>query len=166
MRTTVMILMLAGVPAVVWAAPSADAITGIWLNSEKSGYIQIYQTESGTYAGQVVGATDGHVRDDIKNPDPDERDESLLGQKVLWGFTYNGNNGWEEGHVYDPDKGETYDAWLALKDRDKLKVHGYIFFSIIGRTEIWTRVVGMPDNVVERVLVPTPAKPGPSGKPD
>lgn len=159
MRTALLVLIAAFLPAIAWAAPPSDAIVGIWLNSEKSGYIQIYQTESGAYAGQVVGATDGEVHIDTENPDPDQRGTPLLGQEIMHGFTYNGEGAWEEGHIYDPDKGETYEAWLALKSHDKLKVHGYIMFSLIGRTEIWTRVEGMPKNVVEKVLVPSPARP-------
>lgn len=159
MRKAILALAAVCLPAVALAAPPSDAIVGIWLNAEKSGYIQIYQTESGAYAGQVVGATDGKVRDDIHNPDPSERDESLLGQEIMHGFTYNGEGKWVEGRIYDPDKGETYDAWLALKNHDTLKVHGYLFFSIIGRTQLWTRVEDMPKNVVEKVLVPSPAKP-------
>ncbi|MDN5937130.1 MAG: DUF2147 domain-containing protein [Salinisphaera sp.] len=159
MRAVFLAFLAAVLPMAVWAAPAADAITGIWLNSEKTGYIQVYQTESGDYAGQVVGATDGEVRDDTENSDPAKRDQSLLGQQIMHGFTWNGEDGWKEGRVYDPDNGKTYDGWIALKGPDKMELHGYIWFSLIGRSEIWTRVEGMPENVVQKVLVASPKNP-------
>lgn len=162
MRLLILPLLVASLPGIVWAAPPSDAIIGIWLNSEKSGYIQIYQTKSGDYAGQVVGATDGDVRRDTENPDPSQRNQSLLGQTIMHSFTYNGEGVWESGRIYDPDNGQTYDAWLALKGSDQLKVHGYIWFSLIGRTELWTRVKGVPKEVVKKVLLPTAAAPGQS----
>lgn len=153
MRVMATGLLAACLPALAWAAPAADAITGIWLNSEGSGYIQIYEAEKGRYAGRVVGATDGDVRDDTKNPDPAKRGESLLGQRVMHGFTFNGEGRWEQGRIYDPDNGETYDAWIALKSPDKLEVHGYILFSLIGRSEIWTRAGPNAEGVMEKALV-------------
>lgn len=158
MRQLMICLFLLACPALAMAASEADAITGIWLNSDETGYIQIYQTDSGTYAGKVVGATDGSVRDDIHNPDPSERDESLLGQVILHGFTYNGEGYWVEGRAYDPESGETYDAWMALTEDGRLKIHGYIMFSLFGVTKYLTRVDRSAKGVVESALVPTPNK--------
>lgn len=135
--------------------PPADAITGIWLNSAKDGYVQIYRTKAGTYAGQIVGDTDGVVADDVHNPDPAQRDESLLGKRIFYGFEYNGKGYWEDGHIYNPRNGKTYSAWLGLTDDGKLKVHGYIGFSLFGATRLFTRVTRNAKGVFESALVKT-----------
>lgn len=158
MRKLIICLFLLASPGLAMAASEADAITGIWLNTAEGGYIQVYQTDSGTYAAQVVGAEDGAVRDDVHNPDPAERDESLLGQDILHGFTYDGAGSWVEGRAYDPESGETYDAWMALTDDGRLKIHGYVMFSLFGVTKYLTRVEPSAKGVVESVLVATPNK--------
>lgn len=149
-------LTLLALPALAQGAPTANAITGIWLNSAKEGYIQIYRTDAGTYAGRIVGDTDGVVAKDIHNPDPAKRDESLLGRKIFHGFEYNGEGRWVGGEIYNPRNGETYSAWLALSDQGKLKVHGYIGFSLFGVTKLFTRVDRGAKGVVESALVPIP----------
>jgi uncharacterized protein (DUF2147 family) len=79
---------------------------------------------------------------DSENPDLSKRNRPLLGAQVLWGFVFNpDNNRWEDGKIYDPDSGDTYQCIMTLIDRNALKVKGFVGFkwAPIGRTEIWTR---------------------------
>ena len=46
---------------------------------------------------------------------------------------------WKEGTIYDPESGKTYSCKLTLESPKRLKVRGFIGFSFIGRTQIWTR---------------------------
>lgn len=149
-------LMMA-LSALAGAAPTPDAITGIWLNSAKQGYVQIQQTAAGTYAGWIVGDTSGVVAKDSHNPDPAKRDESLLGKRIFYGFEYNGAGRWEDGNIYNPRNGETYSAWLGLSDTGKLKVHGYIGFSLFGLTRLFTRAAPNANGVRQSALVPRAA---------
>jgi uncharacterized protein (DUF2147 family) len=55
-------------------------------------------------------------------------------------FKYDGKGLWHKGRIYDPDNGKTYKAKMRLAEDDVLKVRGFIGFSMIGRTEEWTRV--------------------------
>lgn len=137
------------------AAPPSDAITGIWLNQAKEGYVQIYQTPSGDYAGRIVGDTSGVVARDVHNPNPAKRDESLLGKQIFHSFEYNGEGRWEDGEIYNPKNGKTYSAWLGLSEDDRLKVHGYIGFSLFGLTKLFTRVQQDAVGVVESALLPS-----------
>ena len=57
---------------------------------------------------------------------------------IMEGFSYNGKI-WSGGTVYDPENGKTYKCKLTLRKDGRLEVRGYIGFSLIGRTEIWTR---------------------------
>jgi len=68
-----------------------------------------------------------------------KKDQALVGLQVLWGFQRNGNQ-WSGGQILDPENGRTYRASLALEDGGKkLRVHGYIGVSLLGRTEHWIR---------------------------
>mgnify|MGYP006192089521 CR=1 FL=1 len=40
----------------------------------------------------------------------------------------------------DPKNGKLYKCALSLESKDKLKVRGYIGFSLLGRTQYWHRV--------------------------
>jgi uncharacterized protein (DUF2147 family) len=56
------------------------------------------------------------------------------------GFTFNGSDEWKNGDFYDPQSGKTYSGYMYLKDRNTLKLRGYVGFSFLGRTETWTSV--------------------------
>ena len=47
---------------------------------------------------------------------------------------------WEDGTIYDPMSGKTYDCTMKIKDGGKsLDIRGYIGVSLFGRTSTWTR---------------------------
>ncbi len=116
---------------------NADAITGIWFTAPKDAKIEIYK-ESGHYFGKIVWGKETGRKDD-KNPDASLRNRDLMGTVILRNFEFNGKDKWESGKIYDPNNGKTYSCNIKLKDKNTLEVRGYIGFSLLGRTEIWTR---------------------------
>lgn len=124
---------------VTWPAapPAADAILGRWMTADKAGIIQIY-AQQGVYAGKIVGPEP--PRPDVNNPDPALRKRPLLGVVMLQNFRYDGNGAWEDGTIYDPNNGKTYSCTLKLRDANTLEVRGYVGISLLGRTEVWTRL--------------------------
>ncbi len=125
---------------------SADDIIGIWITGDKSGTIEIYKTPNGRYSGRILGDGQG-VADttnlDKNNPNPALQKRRLVGLNILSGFIYEGDNDWSGGTIYDPNNGKTYKCLLALeddgKDKNKLRVRGYVGVSLFGRTDVWTR---------------------------
>jgi uncharacterized protein (DUF2147 family) len=65
---------------------------------------------------------------------------TTIGITNLLGFTYEGNSVYDNGTVYDPENGKTYKCIMTLENINSLYVRGYIGFSFIGRTDVWTRV--------------------------
>jgi hypothetical protein len=63
--------------------------------------------------------------------------------------------------VYDPKNGHTYNANLTLESPDRIKLRGYIGFSLLGRTAHWTRIHG-PLTATEPVQPSEDTKPGPA----
>ena len=71
------------------------------------------------------------------------KDKPLVGMRVAWGLKPSKNE-WTGGEILDPKNGKVYRCKMELIENGaKLKVRGYIGFSIFGRTQIWER---MSDN--------------------
>jgi uncharacterized protein (DUF2147 family) len=87
----------------------------------------------------------GQKKTDVNNPDPDLRDEPVVGLEIAKDFVYKGDGVWHKGTIYDPDNGKTYKCKMRFGDTDDvLKVRGFIGISMLGRTTEWTRVEGRP----------------------
>jgi len=68
------------------------------------------------------------------------KNRPVIGLQILWGLRKDGDE-WDGGWILDPETGRIYRCFLRLEDGGrKLRVRGYIGFSIFGRTEHWRRV--------------------------
>ncbi|WP_208022762.1 DUF2147 domain-containing protein [Flavobacterium jejuense] len=121
----------------------ADAITGTWLTAgDDNAKVEIYESHS-KYYGKIVWLKnpirEGKKALDVNNPDKNKRNNPIIGLQIISGFEFNADdNIWENGKIYDPQSGKTYSCNIR-KEGNKLKVRGYIGFSLLGRTEIWTK---------------------------
>lgn len=102
----------------------------------------------------IIGENNGRLYGKIEkliDPDPQDldprctrcegalRDKPLVGLQILWDFQKDGDR-WSGGRVLDPDTGRVYKCYLAVEDRGtRLKVRGFIGFSLLGRTQYWVR---------------------------
>lgn len=125
------------------APHNADDIIGVWLNSSGEGRIEIYK-EGNKYFGRIAwlkkpNDAKGNPKLDANNPDESMRSKPLLGSTILRNFNYDKGE-WNGGRIYDPQNGKDYKCYMKLKDPKTLSVRGYIGFSLLGRTEVWTRV--------------------------
>ena len=124
----------------------ADKILGTWLTGNGKAHILI--TKYGDkYGGKIVWMREpndenGKPKLDFKNPDETKRKNPKMGLSLLLGFTYDGDGEYEDGTIYDPENGKTYKCVINIEGNDILKVRGYVGFSLIGRTDTWTRVKG------------------------
>ncbi len=120
-----------------------DDIIGTWLSSTGEGKVQIYK-EGNQYFGRLIWMKEpndknGNPKLDANNPDASLRTKPLQGTILLRSFTYNDGE-WNSGRIYDPKNGKDYKCYMKLKDANTLSIRGYIGISLIGRTEVWTRV--------------------------
>ncbi|WP_074487509.1 DUF2147 domain-containing protein [Mucilaginibacter polytrichastri] len=125
------------------SAQNADAIIGKWINPSGEGQIEIYK-KGNKFFGKLAwikfpNDAGGKPKTDIKNPDEALRSRPELGLELLKDFTFDGEDVYENGTIYDPKSGKTYSCKMTLKGK-KLKIRGYVGISLLGRTEEWTRV--------------------------
>lgn len=122
--------------------PEQDPIEGLWYNEEQTAKIKIYRAKNNKFYGKIHWLKEpmheGKARVDKNNPDIEHRNDPLMGLMVLKSFEKNGKKEYEEGTIYDPKNGKTYSCIITHKG-DKLDVRGYVGFSWLGRTTVWTR---------------------------
>jgi uncharacterized protein (DUF2147 family) len=142
-RKNGLLFLLLVVAQLAWGQAKGDEIVGYWLTRGKNtAKIQIYKSAD-KYYGKIVWLSEptenGRPKVDKKNPDAGRRNQQLIGLNLLSDFRFDGDDEWEDGKIYDPESGKTYRCYLTLKDRNTLKLRGYIGVSLLGRTEVWTR---------------------------
>ena len=119
----------------------ADAITGKWYTADKNCVVQIYKNKS-KYYGKMIWMQEpndenGNPKKDKNNPNKDLQTRTMKGT-VFMTFDYDENYKWK-GEIYNFRDGKIYNANMELSDMNTLEVRGYIGFSWLGRTVIWTR---------------------------
>lgn len=132
------------------SASANDGILGKWVTKEGKSHITISKCAAGL-CGKVTWLKEpnypadddkgmaGQPKIDRENPAPPLRSKPILGLQLLNGFKTNNGNVWEDGTIYDPENGKTYKCKMTLADAKTLNVRGFIGFSWIGRTTVWTR---------------------------
>ena len=138
--TTTLLFAFAGLLA--FSQTNAD-IVGQWYNAEKDAVITLFE-DGQTVSGKITwmkfpNDENGNPNTDPLNPDESLRSRARMGMVMMNGFTYDEDNVWNDGELYDPKKGKTYSGMMTLKDENTLDLRGYIGFSFIGRSSTWTR---------------------------
>lgn len=124
-------------------AQSADAVVGKWINGDNNAHIQIFKSGN-SYDGKLIYLKDpkdenGKAKVDAKNPNSNLKTRPILGLQLLNNFNYDDGT-WEDGTIYDPKTGKTYSCKITMNGKDKLNVRGYVGISLIGRTDVWTKL--------------------------
>ena len=117
---------------------TAGEIVGLW-DTNDGAEVEIYERD-GSYYGRFArfyddppaGGIDSH------NPDPALRTRSLVGADFILKFEFLDGK-WKNGRIYNPENGKDYEADLEL-DGEVLKVRGWLWFRLLGRTVRWTRI--------------------------
>jgi uncharacterized protein (DUF2147 family) len=122
---------------------NSQTIFGKWHSfndetQEIESVIEVYQKDGKAFAKII----------EIKNPDRktavcdmckgSNKDKPILGMEILSGLQMNDDE-WSGGKILDPKNGKEYKCYIKLVEDNKLKIRGYIVFSLLGRTAYWQR---------------------------
>ena len=123
----------------------ADKILGAWQTGSGKGRILITKYGDNKFGGKIIWLREpldakGKPKTDVKNPDESKRKRPKMGLNNLLGFTYEGNNRFENGTIYDPENGKTYKCIITLINKNTLTIKGYSGITLISRTDTWRRV--------------------------
>ena len=132
------LIALTVIPAV------AQDVTGKWKTiddetGEATSIVEIYK-ENGRVYGKVVEILNPKKKDATCEDCPGaEKDKPIMGLVIIKGLEKDGDE-YNDGKILDPNSGKLYKCYIELENPDKLKVRGYIGFSLLGRTQYWNRV--------------------------
>ena len=140
----------AGIAALLLFAPLAHAATdtpvGTWRTIDddtgKAKSIVQIKDFDGTLQGKVVKVlqSDQGPHPLCKDCTGERHNQPVEGMTILWGLERDGDQ-WSGGQILDPSNGKTYKCKMSMLDGgNKLKVRGYIGFSMFGRSQVWERV--------------------------
>lgn len=145
MKKKLLLLLVLVFGAAGLASAQTMSPLGVWTNSEKKATFEIYKCGD-KLCGKFLSLTvpndpaTGKPKNDIKNPEPKLRSRPLLGLVFMQGFKYDSDNKWDDGKIYDAESGKTYSCYMQMASANSMEVKGYIGFSLIGKSQNWTRV--------------------------
>ena len=130
--------------AIAWAAN--DSPVGTWrqvddVTGKPKSIIQITD-DNGKLQGKVLQVllSDDGPHPVCKKCDGERKDQPIEGMVIMWNVGKDGDV-WDGGKILDPKNGKVYSVKLSLTDGgQKLDVHGYIGFSLLGRSQVWERM--------------------------
>ena len=144
MQKTLLLLVALVLGIARMASAQTMSPLGVWTNAEKKATFEIYKCGD-KLCGKIVSLTvpndaNGKPKTDTQNPDAKLRTRTRLGMVFMQGFKYDDDNKWDDGKIYDPESGKTYSCYMKMESQNTMEVKGYIGFSLIGKSQTWTRV--------------------------
>ena len=140
-KVTIFCFLLVTLLVGTTAYSQSDKIEGTWFNDVKDAKIQIYKSNDGKYYGKIIWLKEpvknGKPKLDDKNRNEKLQKHPIVGLVILKGFEKDGDT-YEDGTIYDPENGKTYDCKITYKGKT-LSIRGYVGISMFGRTTVWER---------------------------
>ncbi len=121
---------------------SAQTIEGAWetyddTSGKKRSIVSIYK-RGDLFYGKIVKKFEGTAPDLCTSCQGDKHNKPILGMEIIEGLTLKGAQ-YGGGTITDPESGNVYKCYVELENDNKLKVRGFIGFSLLGRTQYWLR---------------------------
>ena len=128
----------------VMASMQSQSVIGKWktiddATGEAKSIVEVF-SKSGKIYAKVVDILDPATKNNLcKQCSGEDKNKPILGLIIIKGLSKDGSE-YNSGEILDPKNGKLYKCALTLESKDKLKVRGYIGFSLLGRTQYWHRV--------------------------
>ena len=121
-----------------------ERLVGMWEAEDRDLQIEIFE-DGGAFSGRMTYfkcTSDEIMRTskDIENPNKALRSRNLLGLTLVTKLNYQGENVWDDGKIYDPNSGNTFEARIHLIDENTAIVRGYWKYRWLGRSMKFKRI--------------------------
>lgn len=107
------------------AAHADNSPLGVWIDHTGRGAVEISEC-NGKLCGRVAWVKD-------------TENSKECGKQIIGNVAPVGKNKWDNGWIYDPDRGSKYDVEVTALDGDKLRVKGYAGTKWLSETYTWKR---------------------------
>ena len=122
---------------------NSQTIFGKWLSTnddtgEIDSVIEMYEKDGKAYA-KVIEIKDPNRQTAVcEKCEGANKNKPILGLEILTGLEKDDDE-WSGGEILDPRNGNVYKCYIKLVKPNKLKLRGFIGFSLLGKTKYWTR---------------------------
>lgn len=128
---------------VITTSINAQSIFGEWENRDEEtnkvdSVISVYEKDGKAFAKIIEITNKDRQKAVCDKCSGSRKNNPILGMNILTGLKKDGDE-WSGGTILDPKNGKEYKCYIALENKDKLKIRGYIGFSVFGRTAYWHR---------------------------
>jgi uncharacterized protein (DUF2147 family) len=142
-KLSILLISLMLLEGLAISQSAGDKIVGVYLTAKKTSQVRIFKATDGKYYGKIAWMETDKEKKDVNNPDPAKRTDKVFGLLLLKGLTYNEKEKqWENGTVYDPDNGKTYDCylWFDQANPKNLQLKGFVLgMRMLGRESTWVK---------------------------
>ncbi len=123
---------------------NSQSIVGEWetfddKTGDKLSVVEIYKTNN-KYFGKITKLYKDPSDSVCEKCEDENKNKPVIGLVILNNLKEDDDE-YNNGTILDPNNGETYKCYIELITENKLKLRGYIGFSLIGRTQYWQRKI-------------------------
>ena len=135
--TTLAVLFIAA------TSVTAQSVLGKWKTIDDNtgvakSIVEIYEQDGKVYGKVAEILNEDRVDAVCTECEGDDKDKPILGLVIIRGLEKDGDE-YNDGKILDPESGTLYKCYIELEEPNKLKVRGYVGFSLLGRTQYWLR---------------------------
>lgn len=122
---------------------NAQTIFGKWHSTNDDtgkvdSVIEMYEENGKAYA-KIIEIKDPKRQKAVCDKcEGENKNKPILGLEILTGLKKDDDE-WSGGEILDPRNGKVYKCYIELVKPNKLKVRGFIGFSLLGKTKYWNR---------------------------
>lgn len=136
----VIIIFLSG----FYSISNAQSIIGEWetfddLTGDKLSVVEIYNIND-IYFGKIIHLFEDSLDSVCDQCEDGDHNKPIIGLVIIKNLIKDDDE-YNEGTILDPNNGKSYKCYMELIGTNKLKLRGYIGFSILGRTQYWQRKI-------------------------
>tara|TARA_R110000787_G_scaffold60220_10_gene136605 strand:+ start:12858 stop:13277 length:420 start_codon:yes stop_codon:yes gene_type:complete len=123
---------------------NAQSIVGEWetfddVTGDKLSVVEIYKNND-KYFGKITHLFEDPLDSVCDKCEDYNYNRPIIGLVIIENLIEDDDE-FNDGTILDPKNGKSYKCYLELEGKNKLKLRGYIGFSILGRTQYWQRKI-------------------------